>query len=169
MAGNWTKLTATGRVAELEDISAVMSMLDNGLMIEDYSDFSLNGMYGELVDDSILNADRDTVKVSVFIPEERNLFECKSFISERLAAFEIDAQIILEFVHTVQSFQNKKRGAISVSSSICLLRASANTFAICIRRASHRQALHAIRRIMLLREPLPFSHLRANRFAALTL
>ena len=39
MAGNWTKLTAAGKTEQLDDITAVMSMLDNGLMIEDYSDF----------------------------------------------------------------------------------------------------------------------------------
>jgi hypothetical protein len=59
MAGNWTKLTVTGKTRDLDGITAVMSMLDNGLMIEDYSDFSLNGMYGELVDESILNADKE--------------------------------------------------------------------------------------------------------------
>ena len=75
MAGNWTKLTVTGHVNDLDGITAVMSMLDNGLMIEDYSDFSLNGMYGELVDESILNADRETVKVSIFVPEEKNFAE----------------------------------------------------------------------------------------------
>ena len=75
MAGNWTKITVVGKQANLDEICAVMSMLDNGLMIEDYSDFSLNGMYGELVDDSILNADRDTVKVSLFVPEEKNPLE----------------------------------------------------------------------------------------------
>ncbi len=96
MAGNWTKLTATGNVADLDTISSVMSMIDNGLMIEDYSDFALNGMYGELVDDTILNADRSTVKVSIFIPEERNLFECKSFISERFSALKIKAEISAE-------------------------------------------------------------------------
>ena len=62
MAGLWTKLTVSGSVKDLDSLTAVMSMLDNGLMIEDYSDFSLNGMYGELVDDTILNADKDTVK-----------------------------------------------------------------------------------------------------------
>ena len=96
MAGNWTKLTATGKTSDLDAISSIMSMIDNGLMIEDYSDFTLNGMYGELVDDTILNADRDVVKVSVFIPEERNLFECKSFIAERFSAFGIDAEISVE-------------------------------------------------------------------------
>ena len=96
MAGNWTKLTATGKVGDLDTISSVMSMIDNGLMIEDYSDFSLNGMYGELVDDTILNADKDTVKVSVFVPEERSLAECRAFIVERLASLSIDAEISVE-------------------------------------------------------------------------
>ena len=96
MAGNWTKLTATGKVDDLDTISSVMSMIDNGLMIEDYSDFSLNGMYGELVDDSILNADRDVVKVSVFVPEERSLPECRAFIIERFASLGVNAEISVE-------------------------------------------------------------------------
>ena len=44
MAGNWTKLTAVGRTENLDDIVAVMSMLDNGLMIEDFSDFFFSGI-----------------------------------------------------------------------------------------------------------------------------
>ena len=78
MAGNWTKLTVKGNIDDLDGICAVMSMLDNGLMIEDYSDFSLNGMYGELVDEALLNADktvsivlvkflRKALKVLVFV------------------------------------------------------------------------------------------------------
>ena len=96
MAGNWTKLTAKGNVNDLDTISSVMSMIDNGLMIEDYSDFSLNGMYGELVDDSRLNADKDTVKVSVFVPEERSLPECRAFISDRFAALGTKVEIFAE-------------------------------------------------------------------------
>ncbi len=96
MAGTWTKITVTGKTKKLDDIVAVMSMLDNGLMIEDYSDFSLNGMYGELVDDSILNADRDTVRVSLFVPEERNPLEYKEFLETRLPALGIEGEISLE-------------------------------------------------------------------------
>ncbi len=96
MAGAWTKLTVTGKTRDLDEICAVMSMLDNGLMIEDYSDFSLNGMYGELVDEAILNADRETVKVSIFVPEEKNLEEYIAFLRERLCALEINADISLE-------------------------------------------------------------------------
>ncbi len=93
MAGNWTKLTAKGKTEFLDDICAVMGMLDNGLMIEDFSDFSLNGMYGELVDDEILNADRDVVKVSIFVPEEKSVAEYRAFLVERFSALEIDAEI----------------------------------------------------------------------------
>ncbi len=96
MAGAWTKLTVIGKTRDLDEICAVMSMLDNGLMIEDYSDFSLNGMYGELVDDTILNADRDTVKVSIFIPEERNPAEYTEHLYSRLPSLGIDARIELE-------------------------------------------------------------------------
>lgn len=96
MAGSWTKITVTGNTKDLDGIVAVMSMLDNGLMIEDYSDFSLNGMYGELVDESILNADRNTVKVSLFVPEERNPLEYKEFLETRLPALNINGEISLE-------------------------------------------------------------------------
>ena len=89
MAGNWTKLTVTVSTKDLDEAAAVIGMIDNGLMIEDYSDFSLNGMYGELVDESILNADKDHAKISIFIPEEKNLAEYVSFIDAKLSALSI--------------------------------------------------------------------------------
>lgn len=98
MAGTWKKLTVKAPTCAQEQVCAVMSMLDNGLMIEDYSDFSLNGMYGELVDDEILNADKDTVKVSIFVPEEKNVFEYRSFVQERLGLLGIDYELTLDGV-----------------------------------------------------------------------
>ena len=99
MAGNWTKLTVTGRVEDQDGIVAVMSMLDNGLMIEDFSDFSLNGMYGELVDETILNADKDTVKVSFFVPEEKNLAEYRSYLDARFSSLSLDVKLECEGVN----------------------------------------------------------------------
>ena len=61
MAREWTRLTAHGLQKDLDRITAVMSMLDNGLEIEDYSDLTLNGMYGELMDERLLHADRTKV------------------------------------------------------------------------------------------------------------
>ena len=89
MAGNWTKLTIEVSTKDLDEAAAVISMLDNGLMIEDYSDFSLNGMYGELVDESILNADKSLAKISIFVPEEKNLLEYITFIEAKLSSLGI--------------------------------------------------------------------------------
>ena len=98
MAGNWTKLTTTVKVEYLERASSVISMLDNGLMIEDFSDFTLNGMYGELVDESILAADKDIAKISIFVPEEKNLSEYTEFIKTRLSELRIPYTLELDGV-----------------------------------------------------------------------
>ena len=74
----------------MDRAAAIISMLDNGLKIEDYSDFSLNGMYGELVDESILEANRDIAKISIFVPKEKNLSEYLEFINARLPEERID-------------------------------------------------------------------------------
>ncbi len=84
--GEWTKLTAKGKTEDLERIAAVMSMLDNGLMIEDYSDVTTDGVYGDLIDESILGADKEHVAVSLFLPAERSVGEAAAFLRERFAA-----------------------------------------------------------------------------------
>ncbi len=96
MAGTWTKLTVSVGVEYSDRAASVVSMLDNGLMIEDFSDFSLNGMYGELVDESILNADRETVKISIFVPEEKNLSEYTEFIKTRFSELKIPYALELD-------------------------------------------------------------------------
>lgn len=82
----WTQLRVTGAVQDLETISAVMSMVNNSLMIEDYSDVTTDGMYGALLDESLLNADKTRAAVSVFIPETQSVAEGKAFIETHLAA-----------------------------------------------------------------------------------
>lgn len=89
MNQSWTKLTACADTADKDTVCAVMSLLDNGLMIEDYSDFSLRGMYGELVDEALLDADRDHVRVSLFVPAQKPLPEYVAFLKERFSALGI--------------------------------------------------------------------------------
>ncbi len=101
----WTQLCVKIKQKDLDSTVSVMSMLDSGLMIEDYSDFSLNGMYGDLVDESILNADRDHAAVSLFVPSEKNIEEYISFVKERLSFLGIDAQIELKG-HNEQDWEN---------------------------------------------------------------
>lgn len=62
-----------------------MSMIDNNLMIEDYSDIDLKSVYGDLIDESLLNADKTIASVSVFIPCEKSPSETIAFINDRLS------------------------------------------------------------------------------------
>ena len=96
MDRTWTKLTVTAKTEDLDAVCGVMCLVDNGLMIEDYSDFSFSDMYGELVDETILNADTDHVKVSLFVPEEKPLPEIYSFIAAGLREAGLDCKIDTE-------------------------------------------------------------------------
>lgn len=89
MNNNWTKLTVRCATENIDTVAAVMGMLETSLMIEDFSDFSFSGMYGELVDEAILNADKTRGAVSVFVPEERPLPEYRAFLDERFGTLGI--------------------------------------------------------------------------------
>ncbi len=93
----WTQLKVTVDIDRLDDTAAVMGMLDNGLMIEDYSDIEINlkTVYGDLIDESILNADKTRASVSIYVPEEKNYNDYIAFLRERFATLKIDAKIEL--------------------------------------------------------------------------
>lgn len=95
MNQEWTQLKATVPTPQLDTACAVMSVINAQLMIEDYSDFSLNGMYGELVDEEILEADRSHAAVSVYLPADGGVADAMAFLRERFAAEGVDAQIEL--------------------------------------------------------------------------
>ncbi len=84
----WTQLRVNCRKEELDTVCAVMSVVDEGLMVEDYSDIEENLMtvYGELIDEKILKSDRTAASVSIYISEERDIDECVEFLRERLNA-----------------------------------------------------------------------------------
>jgi ribosomal protein L11 methyltransferase len=84
-ATEWTQIRVTVPLAELDDLTAIMSMVSNNLQIEDYSDIDLKTCYGDLIDESILNADKTIASVSVYLPAERSVPECIAFLRERFA------------------------------------------------------------------------------------
>ena len=94
----WNQLRVTCDTAELDTVCAVMSMLDEGLMIEDYSDAmeGANKVYGELVDESILMADVSRASVSIFVEESVNLEGHIEFINSHLAGLsgKYDIQVL---------------------------------------------------------------------------
>lgn len=88
---NWTQIRVACGIKDLDTVCAVMSMIDNGLMIEDANEVdTLDHCYGELIDESLINADRTVGAVSVYIPDERNPKECVAFIKEHLNGIEYD-------------------------------------------------------------------------------
>ncbi len=91
----WTQLKVTVPLQDLDGLVAVMSMVNNNLMIEDYSDIDLKSCYGDLIDESILNADKTIAAVSVFLPADRPYTDVMSFITERLGAVGITGKFEL--------------------------------------------------------------------------
>lgn len=91
----WTCIKATSPREYLDELCAVMSMSENSLAIEDYSDVEqeLDGVYGDLIDESLLNADKTVVSVSVYISADRDAAEEEREIKRMLTAAGIPAEI----------------------------------------------------------------------------
>lgn len=82
----WSQIKVTVKTEELDRLVAVMSMINSNLMIEDFSDIDLKTCYGDLIDESILNADKSHASVSYFVEKGSNLSDDMSFLKERLSA-----------------------------------------------------------------------------------
>lgn len=90
---DWTQIKLTVKRDNLETATAIMSMLDLNLQIEDYSDIDLSTCYGDLIDESILNADKTIASISVYVPAERSTTDAVAFVRERLSATNIDGKL----------------------------------------------------------------------------
>ena len=93
----WTQIKVTVPLPELDRLVAVMSMINNNLMIEDFSDIDVNlkTCYGDLIDEKILNADKNVASVSVFIPSDRSYMDDLAYIRQRVAELSLHAEVEL--------------------------------------------------------------------------
>ena len=89
----WTRIKVTVPLPQLDELVAVMSMVNNYLQIEDYSDIDLKTCYGDLIDESILNADKTIASVSVYVPADVGVSDHLAFLRERFATNSIDGKI----------------------------------------------------------------------------
>ena len=98
---NWSQIKVKCAHKDLDEVVAIMSMVDSGLMIEDYSDIEENLMsvYGELIDDSILSADKDICYVSFFLPEVKDIADAMAFLRERFTGSGIAYEVSVEGVN----------------------------------------------------------------------
>ena len=91
----WTQIRVTCKTEHIDEVAAVLTMLDTGVMIEDYSDVltSLRTVYGELIDEKILRADKTIASASIYVSDKKTAEEDVDFISSRLASLGIKAEI----------------------------------------------------------------------------
>jgi len=98
MDNKWIQIKVTVKTEELDSLVAIMSMISNGLQIEDYSDIEdriLDGVYGDLIDESVLQADRTIASVSVYVPDDKPMQDYTMFIEQRMSAEKINGKIEL--------------------------------------------------------------------------
>ena len=96
----WTQIKVTSPVKDLDSVTAVMSMVTNSLMIEDYSDADreLDGVYGDLIDEELLKKDKTIASVSAFVGADAAVPDHVAYIKDRLSDLGISAQIELDGV-----------------------------------------------------------------------
>lgn len=95
----WTELTVKVNHKDTERASDIVGFAaEGGIYVEDYS--SLESDVYEvipwgMIDDELLNKDRETVLIHIYIKPESNPVEVKAFIDERLNASKIAHEIEL--------------------------------------------------------------------------
>jgi ribosomal protein L11 methyltransferase len=89
----WTQIRVKLPLTILGEVTAIMSMVCNNLQIEDYSDIDLKTCYGDLIDESILNADKTRGAVSLYLPAERGVADSLAFLQERFKEEHLDVEI----------------------------------------------------------------------------
>ena len=91
----WIQIKATSSRENLDVMTAVMGMIDNSLMIEDFSDVErdLDGVYGDLIDESLLNANKTVASVSVFVAPERSPIEAEHYVKSRFSELGTDVTV----------------------------------------------------------------------------
>ena len=95
----WVQIKVTVKLEDLDDTVAVMNMVSNYLQIEDYSDIDLKTCYGDLIDESILNADKTVASVLVYLSADAGATDTLAFLRGRFAELSIDANITVSGVN----------------------------------------------------------------------
>lgn len=95
--GKWTQIRVGCKTEDLDTVCAVMSMIENGLMIEDANEIDrMQTCYGELIGEEMKKADRTHGAVSIYLPEEKSVTDAVAFIRERLGAQGVEFSLTLD-------------------------------------------------------------------------
>ena len=105
----WTQLTLSGRSEDTDLLVAILSMLDEGVLIEDLSDLTADSPYGEVLSEELAAADRTSVRVSIFLPTSDAVNEAAAFVRTRLADGGIEATLTLDGIREEDWAENWKQ------------------------------------------------------------
>lgn len=85
---NWTELCITVNINDTETASAICNMaVRSGIYVEDYSDVeekALEIAHIDLIDEELLNKDKNISVIHMYFSEEDNISEALSFVEEAL-------------------------------------------------------------------------------------
>ncbi|MEG2144283.1 MAG: 50S ribosomal protein L11 methyltransferase, partial [Oscillospiraceae bacterium] len=101
---DWTDIGITVETKYTELAAAILSMVNAGVYIEDYSDLEEQTMeiaHIDLIDEELLKRDRTKSILHIYISPQDNPKEYLEFIEERLDAEEIPFSILTDFVSEV--------------------------------------------------------------------
>lgn len=86
----WLQIKVTVKTERLDELTSLMSMINSNLLIDDLSDIDLKTCYGDLIDESILNADKSHASVSYFVPKDANIADDMAFLRDGLTSSSLD-------------------------------------------------------------------------------
>ncbi len=100
---NWTEIKIKVASSEIDRVAAIANMsVPYGIYIEDYSDLieqSWEIAHVDLIERELLEKDRSSAVVHIYISEEDNAVEAAEYVKELLLADKIEFEIITELVN----------------------------------------------------------------------
>jgi len=110
---HWTEIIVKVNIADLEIASAIAQMVvPNGIYIEDYSNLEKEvEEFGpvEMIDDALLEKDKESALIHVYINPEENPAEALAFLFERYSSEKIENQISTKNVNDEDWANNWKK------------------------------------------------------------
>ena len=99
---DWTEISVEVKTKDIDSAAAIANMtVPYGIYIEDYSgleDEVMEIAHVDLIDEELLQKDRDVAKIHIYIDPEDNIEEAVQFLKERLTAAAIEYKIDLSNV-----------------------------------------------------------------------
>ena len=110
---DWNEITVKVPVASVDSAAAIANMtVPYGIYIEDYSNLEADAeriAHVDLIDEELVNKDRDTALIHVYISSDDNAAEAVSYLKERLTAEKIPFEVLKTTVDDQNWNENWKK------------------------------------------------------------